>query len=169
MSIKDRNDNELVSLPGFWSFAFKFALVLAPVCATGFLAICGWTVKEIFSLDGRVRVLEFAQRHSNGGVSQSVNVGDASKAASATDATDEDSHRTWLTVAEVAALESTKDNKISERTIINWINETPCRIDPMPVKIGKSWTIEPNYRILPKIAAVGGNIPPDSENCETSK
>lgn len=96
-----------------------------------------------------VGVLNLVLRNptSPGSNSQSVNVGHADDASAQLA-----SARDYLTTAEVADKE-----KVSERTVTQWITEG--RLDPPPVKAGKSWTIAKNVRILPQDTAECGETP----------
>lgn len=79
---------------------------------------------------------------------QSVNVGRAESEAAAM----VDSARDYITTADIAARE-----KVTERAVIDWISAG--RIEPMPVKTGKSWAIAKNFRILPNDAECCGETP----------
>ena len=58
-----------------------------------------------------------------------------------------ESKRTFLTVKDVAEREN-----VSEKTITTAISQG--RIEPMPERNGRAWTISANYRFLPIMAAV---------------
>lgn len=60
-----------------------------------------------------------------------------------------ESKRTFLTVKDVAEREN-----VSERTIITAISQG--RIEPIPERDGRAWTISADYRFLPLTAAIGG-------------
>ena len=83
----------------------------------------------------------------NGGVSQSVNVGQ-SKPGDVQEA----SAKTWLTTKDVAEREN-----ITERTVINYIENG--MIDPTPRKNGKAWEIAANFRIVPNDSESCGEMP----------
>lgn len=85
----------------------------------------------------------------------SIMTSDAAAKASA----DLASHRDWLTVAQVAQRES-----VTERAITEWINAG--RLQPQPVKDGKSWRISPSYRMAPKSAAPLGTMPSGAETAK---
>jgi hypothetical protein len=80
-------------------------------------------------------------------VSQNVNVGKAE-----TEAELAASARDYVTTADIA-----KQEKVSERAVIDWI--AAGRIEPMPVKSGKSWAIARNFRILPNDTECCGETP----------
>lgn len=69
------------------------------------------------------------------------------------------SHKSYLTTEEVAR----KENKTA-RTIINWIEDG--KIDPPPVKDGKSYQISENYRIIPKNSETFGNANSIEKDCK---
>lgn len=78
---------------------------------------------------------------------QSVNVGqaDADKAMV-------ESARDYITTSDIAAREN-----VTEREVLDWI--ASGRIEPMPVKEGKSWVIAKNFRIVPNDAECCGEVP----------
>jgi hypothetical protein len=80
--------------------------------------------------------------------STSVQVGQAEKTMAK-------SGRDYLTVAEVATAED-----VAPRTIVDWIDKG--RIQPLPLKQGKEYTIAKDYRILPQDAASSGTDEQDT-------
>lgn len=78
---------------------------------------------------------------------QSVNVGHAE-----TDGILVDTARDYVTPADIA-----KREKVTERAVLDWIAEG--KIEPMPVKAGKSWAIARNFRIIPNVAENCGEMP----------
>lgn len=138
--------------------AVSFGALWKAMAVTGFLMLCStcmglltwgtWVTYTINQHSTSIAVLEAVRGDANG-VSQSVNVGEASAALTKAG---EDSARTWLTVQEVA-----KRERVTDRSVLNYIESG--MIDPEPQKSGNSWVIAENYRIVPK----------DSESCGTGE
>lgn len=78
---------------------------------------------------------------------QSVNVGHAEPGSALVETA-----RDYVTTADIA-----KRMNVTDRAVIDWISEG--RIEPMPVKSGKSWVIAKNFRILPNDSECCGEIP----------
>lgn len=139
MSIRDGDGNEIIHLNSLWSASFKLLMVMVPFVALTLFSWGTWATITIFEHSAQIQILQ--DRHSRGGgniSSASINVGKAENVA--------ESGREYLTVQEVAEKEQ-KD----ERTILLWIEGG--RIDPAPIKAGKSWSISADYRILPQVSA----------------
>lgn len=93
-----------------------------------------------------------------------------SDAASKAAAVQPESHRDYFLVSEVAKIEG-----VTDRTIINWIDEK--KIIPFPTETSKGWQIKKHYTIpenvaasktaLPKSSEEYGNLPKLSENSGT--
>ena len=146
MSIRDKDNNELISFNAFWSFMAKVALAAFVPMTLLFVSLMTWTVSQIFDHSTRLALLERdALRSQRGGVSQSVNVGQAAKMAQ--------SGKTYLTVADVAEREG-----VATRTITEWISDN--RVMPLPEKGSKGFEIALDYRILPQSAACCGDEVP---------
>jgi hypothetical protein len=142
VSITD-DQKEIIRLGTVHSWVFKIVLWGAPVFGL-------WAVNRIVDHDTQIAVLKMQVQMlsgSGGSVSQNVNVGHAKDPAAQLA-----SARDYLTTAEVAEKE-----QVSERTVTQWITEG--RLDPPPVKAGKSWTIAKNVRILPQDTAECGETP----------
>lgn len=149
MSIQEDNGNTIVTMGTVNAMAFK-VLIWIGLVATPAAFVLFWNHDTQLQLhDWRIAALE-RQSARNGGVTQSVNVGDASSAV--TKADEDTSARTWLTVQEVAKREGKTD-----RSVLNYIESG--MIDPEPLKQGKSWMIAEHYRIVPK----------EAENCGTGE
>jgi hypothetical protein len=85
---------------------------------------------------------------------QSVNVGQADGENALAETS-----RDYVTTADIA-----KQEQVTERAVIDWISAG--RIEPMPVKAGKSWTIAKNFRIIRQDAECCGETPnnePDNQ------
>lgn len=152
MGIEDDKGNSIIRLGSIHAAVFKISLYAMPLMLTWFVSMVLRHDKAIDNHDLRLAFLE-RSNSSQRGVSQSVNVGDAS-AKLATQ-----SHKGYLTTAEVATREG-----VDPRTILNYIEAN--RIEPAPEKQGKEWTISANYRILPKSSENVGNVrtvPPDDQ------
>lgn len=146
MSIQEDNGNTIVTMGTVNAMAFK-VLIWIGLVATPAAFVLFWNLDTQLQLhDWRIAALE-RQSARSGGVTQSVNVGDASSALTKTD--DETSAKTWLTVQEVA-----KREHVTDRSVLNYIEAG--LIDPEPQKNGKSWVIAENYRIVPKDSASCG-------------
>lgn len=140
MSIEDTTSSDsIIKLGTIHSWIFKISLMVAPVFAL-------WLVTTILSHDREIAVLKMQvvmmQGGGKGSVSLNVNVGKADAAET------ELTSRDYVTTADIAAKE-----QVTERAVIDWI--AAGRIEPPPVKNGKSWVIARNFRIMPN----------DSENC----
>jgi hypothetical protein len=140
MSIRDDDGKEILQLSKIWAWSFKLLMVMVPFVALTLFSWGTWVTVTIFDHASQIRLLhDRATRSGGGNISgASINVGKAEDIA--------ESAREYLTVQEVADRES-KD----ERTILLWIEGG--RIDPAPVKTGKSWAISEDYRILPQVSA----------------
>ena len=147
MSIREDNGNSIVTMGTINAMAFK-VLIWIGLVATPAAFVLFWNHDTQLQLhDWRIAALE-RQSGRAGGVSQNVNVGDASALTKA----GKDSARTWLTVQEVAKREGKTD-----RSVLNYIENG--MIEPEPEKQGKSWLIAEHYRIVPK----------DAEPCGTGE
>ena len=138
MSIREEQQ-EIVRIGTINAWAFRLTIWFAPIFAI-------FLTSRVLTHDTEIAVLkiQMAMQNTRGsGVSQSVNVGQADKALAKTG-------REYLTVAEVAKREG-----VAERTITDWIAKG--RIEPMPMKQGKEYTIAEKYRILPQDAACCGD------------
>lgn len=136
MSIDTPEGN--ITLGTIHAAAFKLLIWMGIIGGPTFAASMWHYSHKISEHEWRISALEHS-RTSGGNISgASINVGKTADIA--------ESAREYLTVQEVAARES-KD----ERTILLWI-ETG-RIDPAPIKNGKSWAISEDYRILPQVSA----------------
>jgi len=144
MSIVEEDSNAVIKLGTVHSWIFKISLFFMPVFAV-------WMVTTVLSHDRDIAVLQMQmtmmERGSKGSVSQNVNVGKAEapleELATARD---------YVTTADIA-----KRMNVTDRAVIDWISEG--RIEPMPVKSGKSWVIAKNFRILPNDSECCGEIP----------
>lgn len=142
MSIMDAEGNEIIRVGTLNAWAFKIAIWIAPLFSV-------WLVNKVLKHDTDIAVLkmQLAISGSRGNaMTNSVNVGSTGEAE-----TLEASARTWLTTREVAEREG-----CDERTVINYI--AAGQIEPAPVKVGKSWQIAENFRIVPKDAESGGTV-----------
>ncbi len=140
MSIEDTTSSDsIIKLGTIHSWLFKISMWAAPIFFI-------WAVKAIMRHDTEIAVLKMQvvmmQGGGKGSVSQNVNVGKADAAET------ELTSRDYVTTADIAAKE-----QVTERAVIDWI--AAGRIEPPPVKNGKSWGIARNFRIMPN----------DSENC----
>ena len=151
MSIIDEDTDSVIKLGTIHAWIFKISLLVAPVFSV-------WMVTTILYHDREIAVLKMQVGMMNGGsskgsVSQNVNVGKAdTKPELATSARD------YVTTADIAAKE-----KVTERAVIDWI--AAGRIEPPPVKSGKSWTIAKNFRIIPQDSECCGETPnPEPDN-----
>lgn len=142
MGIHDDEGKEIITVNKLQGFVFKVAIWMMAVGMPALGVSMVWQRDTIRDHELRIGWLERSTHGTKGGISQSVNVGEASKGA--------ESGREFLTVQEVAEREGK-----AERTIIEWI-ETG-RIDPQPTKPGKEWCVAAEYRILPQVAADGGS------------
>lgn len=142
MSIRDGNGNEIITVNKLQELVFNVAIWMMAIGMPVLGASMVWQRDTIRDHELRIGWLERSTHGTKGGISQSVNVGEASK--------DKESGREYLTVQEVAEKEQ-KD----ERTILLWIEGG--RIDPTPIKQGKSWSISADYRILPQVSATFRN------------
>jgi len=86
---------------------------------------------------------------------QSVNVGHAE-----TEGTLVETARDYVTTADIA-----KQEQVTERAVLDWI--AAGKIQPMPVKSGKSWAIARNFRIIPNVAENCGEMPNQETETET--
>jgi hypothetical protein len=105
-----------------------------------------WVTVTVYSHGELLAVLQERSTNGRSSMTNSVNVGSTGEAE-----TLEASARTWLTTREVAEREG-----CDERTVINYI--AAGQIEPVPVKVGKSWQIAENFRIIPKDAETGGTV-----------
>lgn len=152
MSIKDENGTEIVTLSTIHAMAFR-VLIWIGIIGTPVAAGMFWSMndringhaKDISFHEWRIQALE---SRKSSGVSQSVNVGSAESVAA------DESAKTWLTTQDVA-----KREKVTDRTVLNYIESG--MIEPEPERIGKSWMISENYRIVPQSAEKCGNIDTD--------
>ena len=139
MTIKGRNEETLVNLPGFWETLAKLSFAASvPVLMLG----VSWAVWVTTTVNGHTTELAVLRAHfGKAGITQSVNVSEAGKAAVL-----RSTGRDYLTVAEVAEREG-----VAERTVVSWIESN--RFLPVPQKLGKEWTFAADYRLLPQAAA----------------
>ena len=151
MSIIEEDSESVIKLGTVHSWLFKISMWGAPIFFI-------WAVTAIMRHDTDIAVLKMQIAMMNGGsgkgsVSQNVNVGKAdTKPELATSARD------YVTTADIAAKE-----KVTERAVIDWI--AAGRIEPPPVKSGKSWTIAKNFRIIPQDSECCGETPnPEPDN-----
>jgi hypothetical protein len=147
MSIIEEDSDSVIRLGTVHSWLFKISMWAAPIFFI-------WAVTAIMRHDTEIAVMKMQiawMQSSNGGgkgsVSQNVNVGKAE-----TEAELAASARDYVTTADIA-----KQEKVSERAVIDWI--AAGRIEPMPVKSGKSWAIARNFRILPNDTECCGETP----------
>lgn len=137
MSIQDEN-GEIVTLGAIHAAVFRFVIWAAALAIPAGVVATWHVLRTVDNHEWRIALLE--RSSARGGVSQNVNVGALDGVAK------DDSARVFLTVQEVAQREG-----VTDRTILNWIDEG--RVQPAPMKEGKSWVIAENFRILPQIAA----------------
>lgn len=143
-------DEDFITLSATWTVLLKIGLSMVPFC----IAFGVWGVTKIFSHDQRLALLEYRIDHaSNGSNTNSVSIG----GMETSDA--DESHKETLSTEDVA-----KKEKVTSRTVINWIEGH--RIDPPPVKNGKSWAISANYRLLPQTAENFGNADSIEKDCK---
>lgn len=139
MSIIEEESESVIRLGTIHSWLFKISMWAAPIFFI-------WAVTTILRHDREIAVLKMQvvmmQGGGKGSVSLNVNVGKADAAET------ELTSRDYVTTADIAAKE-----QVTERAVIDWI--AAGRIEPPPVKNGKSWVIARNFRIMPN----------DSENC----
>ena len=144
MSIIDESSESVIKLGTVHGWIFKISLWVAPLFSL-------WAVSSIVRHDTEIAVLKMQiammQNGGKGGVSQNVNVGKAGTTAELAETA-----RDYVTTADIAAKE-----KVTERAVLDWISAG--RIQPMPVKTGKSWAIAKNFRILPNDAECCGEMP----------
>lgn len=142
MGIHDDDGKEIITVNKLQGFVFKVAIWMMAIGMPALGVSMVWQRDTIRDHELRIGWLERSTHGTKGGISQSVNVGEASKGAQ--------SGREFLTVQEVAEREGR-----DERTILLWIESG--RIQPEPVKEGKAWVIAEDYRILPQVSANGGS------------
>lgn len=144
MSITDESSDTVINMGTVHGWLFKISLWVAPIF---FL----WAVAAIVRHDTEIAVLKMQivmmQNGGKGSVSQNVNVGKATPPAEMVD-----SARDYVTTADIAAREN-----VTERAVLDWI--ASGRIEPMPVKEGKSWVIAKNFRIVPNDTECCGEVP----------
>lgn len=144
MSIIDESSDSVIKMGTVHSWLFKISLWAAPIF---FL----WAVAAIMRHDTEIAVLKMQiammQSGGKGSVSQNVNVGKATPPAELVD-----SARDYVTTADIA-----KRENVTERAVLDWIAEG--KIQPMPVKTGKSWAIAKNFRIVPNDSECCGEVP----------
>ena len=144
MSIEDTTSSDsIIKLGTIHSWLFKISMWAAPIFFI-------WAVTAIMRHDTEIAVLKMQVAMMNSGgkgsVSQNVNVGKAD------DAKAELTARDYVTTADIAAKE-----QVTERAVIDWI--AAGRIEPPPVKTGKSWVIAKNFRIVPNDSECCGETP----------
>ena len=144
MSIIEEDSESVIRLGTIHSWLFKISMWAAPIFFI-------WAVTSIMRHDTEIAVLKMQiamiQSGGKGCVSQNVNVGKSDAKPRLVDTS-----RDYVTTADVAARE-----KVTERAVIDWISAG--RIEPMPVKTGKSWTIAKNFRIIPHDTECCGETP----------
>lgn len=144
MSIIEEDSESVIRLGTIHSWLFKISMWAAPIFFI-------WAVTAIMRHDTEIAVLKMQiammQGNGKGSVSQNVNVGKAETKPELVG-----SARDYVTTADIAAQE-----KVTERAVIDWI--AAGRIEPMPVKSGKSWAIAKNFRILPNDTECCGETP----------
>ena len=150
MSIIEEDTESVIRLGTIHSWLFKISMWAAPIFFI-------WAVTSIMRHDTEIAVLKMQiamiQSGGKGSVSQNVNVGKSDAKPRLVDTS-----RDYVTTADVAARE-----KVTERAVIDWISAG--RIEPMPVKTGKSWTIAKNFRIIPQDTECCGKTPnPEPDN-----
>jgi hypothetical protein len=144
MSIEDTTSSDsIIKLGTIHSWLFKISMWAAPIFFI-------WAVTAIMRHDTEIAVLKMQVAMMNSGgkgsVSQNVNVGKADAAEVELTARD------YVTTADIAAKE-----QVTERAVIDWI--AAGRIEPPPVKTGKSWVIAKNFRIVPNDSECCGETP----------
>jgi hypothetical protein len=143
MSIIEEDSESVIRLGTIHSWLFKISMWAAPIFFI-------WAVTAIMRHDTEIAVLKMQmsmmQSGGKGSVSQNVNVGKAD------DAEVQLTARDYVTTADIAAKE-----QVTERAVIDWIAEG--RIEPPPVKSGKSWVIAKNFRIVPNDSECCGETP----------
>jgi hypothetical protein len=143
MSIIEEDSESVIRLGTIHSWLFKISMWAAPIFFI-------WAVTAIMRHDTEIAVLKMQVAMMNSGgkgsVSQNVNVGKAD------DAKAELTARDYVTTADIAAKE-----QVTERAVIDWI--AAGRIEPPPVKTGKSWVIAKNFRIVPNDSECCGETP----------
>jgi hypothetical protein len=151
MSIIEEDSESVIRLGTIHAWLFKISMWVAPIFFI-------WAVTTMVRHDTDIAVLkmQIAMMQSGGksSVSQNVNVGKADAKTGLVETS-----RDYVTTADVAARE-----QVTERAVIDWISAG--RIEPMPVKSGKSWVIDKNFRIVPHDAECCGETPnhePDNQ------
>jgi hypothetical protein len=143
MSIIEEESESVIRLGTIHSWLFKISMWAAPIFFI-------WAVTAIMRHDTEIAVLKMQVAMMNSGgkgsVSQNVNVGKADGAKAELTARD------YVTTADIAAKE-----QVTERAVIDWI--AAGRIEPPPVKSGKSWVIARNFRIMPNDSECCGETP----------
>ena len=143
MSIIEEDSESVIRLGTIHSWLFKISMWAAPIFFI-------WAVTAIMRHDTEIAVLKMQVAMMNSGgkgsVSQNVNGGKAD------DAKAELTARDYVTTADIAAKE-----QVTERAVIDWI--AAGRIEPPPVKTGKSWVIAKNFRIVPNDSECCGETP----------
>ncbi len=136
---RDDDGNAILKMSALWKIGAALAVALISA-QTGLLFT--WGVWITSTVQGHRTEIALLKQSRSNGVSQSVKVGGLTPS-------DEpelvDSHRGYLTTAEVAKREGK-----TERTVVEWI--ASGMIEPPPSKPGKEWQIAENYRITPKTA-----------------
>ena len=150
MSIIEEDSESVIRLGTIHSWLFKISMWAAPIFFI-------WAVTAIMRHDTEIAVLKMQiammQGSGKGSVSQNVNVGKADAKTGLVETS-----RDYVTTADIA-----KQEQVTERAVIDWISAG--RIDPMPVKSGKSWVIARNFRIVPNDSECCGETPnPEPDN-----
>lgn len=145
MSIDDGDSR--ITLGTIHAAAFKLLIWMGIIGGPTFAAAMWHASFKLNEHDWRITALERTSHRGSGNISgASINMGKAVEAVA-------ERGREFLTVQEVAEREG-----MDERTILLWIEGG--RIEPVPVKEGKSWVIAEDYRILPQVSA---NLRKESE------
>lgn len=140
MSIMEADQTEIIKLGTVHSWVFKISLWAMPIFSV-------WMVNTVLTHDRDIAVLKMQiAMQGHGKVSQNVNVGQNRDGKEPPKTA-----RTWLTTQELAEREG-----CDERTILNYI--AAGQIEPAPVKVGKSWQIAEDFRIVPKDSECGGTV-----------
>jgi hypothetical protein len=150
MSIIEEDSESVIRLGTIHSWLFKISMWAAPIFFI-------WAVTAIMRHDTEIAVLKMQiammQGGGKGSVSQNVNVGKADAKTGLVETS-----RDYVTTADIA-----KQEQVTERAVIDWISAG--RIEPMPVKSGKSWVIAKNFRIVPNDSECCGETPnPEPDN-----
>mgnify|MGYP000387935002 CR=1 FL=1 len=136
MSIKDHQDEEIVSLPGFWDVLAKFAFAASvPVLLLG-SSWAVWVTSMTFNNSARIQVLEYVNQHSggkSGNQTTSVNVGSSDSVASEIDKAAE--HRGYYLTSEAAKILRKSERSITSMCASGLI---PDAVQP---EGGRGWRI----------------------------